>query len=127
MRPSLLATTSLLSLLTCSRASTPAPLEVSTAGATPEAEQPSEAEPAKRARATGIHYCDVYPERCRPCPGEPGSCGGEPVAGACCCGGNGCEGVELASSCDTGCDFYYCEWGYQSEDAAGIPEFTCYD
>jgi hypothetical protein len=125
MRPTLLATISLLSLLTCSRATTPT--ETIEAGPPlPEAAEP-EQPPPKRARATGTHFCDVYPERCRPCPGEPGSCGGEPVAGACCCGANGCEAVELASSCDTGCDFYYCEWGYQSEDANGYPEFTCYD
>lgn len=73
------------------------------------------------------HYCDAFPQNCRPCEGEPGSCGGEPVAGACCCEGNGCIGVSLAGECPVACDFYVCEWGYQDTDANGKPKFVCYD
>lgn len=74
-----------------------------------------------------VRYCDVYPEHCRPCPTGPGTCGGSPLAGACCCQGGGCVAVGFASDCDPACDFLPCEWGYQTEDDVGSPEVWCYD
>ncbi len=74
-------------------------------------------------------YCDVKPDHCRPCPTGPGTCGGQPIAGACCCPGQGCVAVPNAEDCpnDTGCDFYVCEWGYQTTGSDGLPEVWCYD
>jgi hypothetical protein len=111
----------LLSSVTCARARTPQlELEASAAPVT-------EAAPPAKTVSEPVRYCDVYPQFCRPCPGKPGSCGGEPMAGGCCCEGGGCVGVGLAGDCDPACDFLPCEWGYQTEDASGTPEFWCYD
>jgi hypothetical protein len=117
----------LLASLACNRASAP-PSGLESAPAPPEpSTTPNASTPDAVASATGRRYCDIYPQHCRPCTGAPGSCGGEPLAGACCCEGNGCVGVALAGECPVACDFLPCEWGYQDTGTDGKPVVICFD
>jgi hypothetical protein len=92
-----------------------------------EQETAALADPNLQVAVKIAHYCEAFPDHCKRCPTGPGTCGGSQGAGACCCGAAGCMGVALATDCDVGCDFYYCEWGYQTTNADGKPEFWCFD
>lgn len=109
MRPRItIAAVALVSIAACSRPMTP--------GTTTSY--------GRLTKAT-LHYCEVKPDMCETCRGEPGSCGGEPAAGAC-CGDFGCVGVEWAEMCPLACEFHFCEWGYETVLAGSI-EFVCFD
>lgn len=129
MRPIYLAITAgLLSLATCSRTHPTTAVEIPPPSEeTVIAETSAEAASVVAFTSKPTHYCHVFPEHCSRCP-EPGTCGEQPMAGACCCAsGGGCVGVGLAGDCDPACDFWPCEAGYEYEDANGVPAVQCFD